>query len=460
MRRVPLVLGKKSDAAAAPAESVERLLNAYLESIPTGKEPTPIYGTPGQTIWSTGLDGPVRGELEVGGNAYAVAGGKLYSFVANGTPTNLGNIPNADTVSMAGDGTYVVVVTAGAIYVWSQATGLHPVTDPDAPSASSVAWSDGYFIFSETGTQTFFLSQLADPIDYDALDFASAESNPDLLVRVFVHHRILYLPGAKTIEAQQNTGGADFPFATYQGINIDVGLAGRDAMCHTNDAIFWQGPDDTIRRLDGLTATKISTARISKLIGKWADKTATVASAHIWADHLFVVFRNPDGCIVWDQNTETWHERASYNSTTWRVRHMIDCYGKSLFGSATEGKIYALNTQDADTYQEDGAVLPFEVVTPYAYEANKRLAVTEAEVVCQTGTAPLGLDPKISLERTRDGVNFSPRKLRSLGKTGERTKRVSFGQQGQGRAMAFRIGITDPVQRAVLGAYVEVDVEA
>lgn len=457
--RVPLILGQKSDAAAAPGESVERLLNGYVESIPEGKEPTPIYGTPGSTAWATGLDGMVRGMLEVGGKGYAVAGSKLYSFASDGTPTSLGAIPNTDAVSMAGDGTYVVTVTGGAIYVWSQASGLQLVTDPDAPSASSVAWSDGWFIFSETNSQIFFLSALANPINYDALDFASAEANPDLLVRVFVHHRILYLPGAKSIEAQQNTGGADFTYAPYQGINIDVGLAGRDAMCHTNDAIFWQAPDDTIRRLDGLTATKISTARISRLIAKWSDKTATVATAHVWADHLFVVFRNPDGCVVWDQNAKTWHERASFASPTWRCRHMIECFGKLLFGSATEGKIYALNAQDADTYTEDGAILPFEITTPYAYSANNRLTVSDLEIVCQTGTAPLGVDPQITLERTRDGVTFSPRKIRSLGKTGERTSRVTFGVQGSARAMAFRIGIYDAVQRAVFGAYAEIDVE-
>jgi hypothetical protein len=384
---IPLVLGKKSDAAQAPAESVERLLNAYLESAPTGKEPTPIYGTPGLTAWATGLDGATRGMLEMGEITYTVNGNRLYSFTSAGVP---------------------------------------------------------------------FLSALADPTSYDALDFASAEAVPDVIVTVFVHHKILYLFGKVHIEAQQNTGGADFPYAPYNGINIDVGLAGRDAVCHTNDAMFFQAHDDTIRRIDGITATKISTARISKIISGWSDKTATVASAHVWADHLFVVFHNPDGCIVWDQNNSSWHERASYGSDTWKVRHFAECYDLKLFGSATEGKIYRL---DADTYSEDGAILPFEITTPYAYAANKRLTVSDLEVVCQTGGAPLGLDPKITLERTRDGQTWSDRKSRSLGKTGERSKRVTFGVQGSGRAMAFRIGIYDAVQRAVLGLYAEIDVE-
>jgi hypothetical protein len=269
-----------------------------------------------------------------------------------------------------------------------------------------------------------------------------------------VHHRILYLPGKRTIEAAQNTGGSDFPFTRYESVNIDVGLAGRDAICHTNDAIFLQAHDHTIRRIDGLSATKISTARITKLIRSWSDQTATVASAHVDADHLFVVFRNPDGCVVWDQNTERWHERASYGSDTWQVRHMVECYGLRLFGSATEGKIFSL---DNDAYDEAGAILPFEIVTPFAYYQNQLLTIGELEVVAQAGVGSLTLDPQLTCERTKDGVTWSARKQRGLGKTGERQKRVRFGPQGQARAMAFRLRITDPVQRAVLGAYVEAD---
>lgn len=453
--RAPLVLGHKSDAAAVPMESVERLLNAYVDSIPSGKEPTPIYGTPGLKRWASGLDGGCRGALEQA--PYAVMGGQLYRFDLTGAATPLGAVPNADLVAMAWDGTNVVLTTMGAIYVWNQTDGLNLVTDPDAPAASSVTWSDGYFIFGQQDTESYFLSALQDPIDYDALDFASAEANPDLLVTPFVHHRIVYLCGTRTIEAQQNTGGADFPFTRYEGVNIDVGLAGRDAIVSTNDAMFLLADDDTVRRLDGLTATKISTARISQLIAAWADKTKTVASAHVFADHLFVVFRNPDGCVCWDQNAGAWHERGSYGSTTWRVSHLIDCFDLKLYASATEGKVYAL---DADTFDEDGAVLPFEIVTPWVYLQNKRLTVSELEIVAQMGVGSLTLDPQITLRRTKDGVTWSDRKARRLGKQGQPRRRVLFGPQGQGRALAFKLSITDPVRRAVLGAYAEIDPEA
>lgn len=453
--RIPLALGKKSAKAIAPVESVERLLNGYLEITPDGKEPTPIYGTAGLKPWSSGLAGGCRGRLKVKGDLFLVMGAHLYTFDSAGVAVDLGAIPISGRVSMAGDGTNVVVVAGGLIYVWNGTT-LAVVTDPDAPEASSVVWTDGYFVFGIVNSQEFAISALASPIDYDALDFAAAESNPDLLVTPFVYHRILYLFGTESAEAQQNTGGADFPFSRYEGVNIDVGLAGPDAIDKTNDAVFWLAPDNTARRLDGLTATKISTTRIGKIIEGWTDKSATIVSPYVFADHLFVKFWNPDGCVVWDQNTETWHEEASYNSVTCRGSDVIAAYDKLLVADATEGKVYEL---DAETYDEDGAVLPFEITTPFAYAANKLQTFTDFEVVTQRGVGSLTLNPQITLERTKDGETWSPRKSRRLGKQGARTGRTLFGTQGQGRAMAFKIGIYDAVQRAVLGCYAEVDVE-
>jgi hypothetical protein len=458
-QRLPLPLGKQSDKARSPFESIERLLNAYLHEAPTGKEPTPIYGTPGCRRWMSGLDGPIRGGIEMAGTPYVVAGAKLYSLAADGTPTDLGTIPGDDLVDVAGDGVNVVVVTDGKIYVWNGTT-VGQVTDPDAPDASSVCYIDGFFVFGERDTEQWFISALRDPTSYDALDFASAEWKPDKLVRPFKHRDTLYLAGVTTLEAQQNTGAADFPFQAYQDLKVDVGLRGRDAITSTNDTVFWLAHDLTIRRLDGLSANVISTPAIGRIIAGWSDPGQTVASSHVWDHHLFVVFRNPEGCIVFDQSTQRWHERASYGSDTFRGRHYLEAYGLQLFGSAAEGILYALGTPEEPLYDEDGAVLPFEIVTPYAYAQNRRLTVNEAELVCETGVGTATLDPAVTCERSKDGATWSAPKIRHLGKQGQRGRRVLFGMQGQGRAMAFRYRISDPIKRAVLGAYVEVDVEA
>jgi len=117
MTRTPLALGQKIGKAKAPAASIESLTNGYLESVPEGKEPTQILGAPGLRRLSSGLDGNCRGWMEMSGAAYVVAGTKLYRVAYDGQATVLGTLPGLDIVSMDGDGTNVVIVTSGQIYV-------------------------------------------------------------------------------------------------------------------------------------------------------------------------------------------------------------------------------------------------------------------------------------------------------------------------------------------------------
>ncbi len=455
-QRVLLQHGRKTAPAKVPAESVERLINGYLEAKPDGKQPTPVYGSPGLFQWCIELAGEPRGAAMMADELYAVAGEKLYKVANDGAKTELGDIPGSDDVVIATDGANLVVVAEDEIYVWDGST-LNIVTDPDAPAASSVAYTDGFFVFTETGTQQFFISGLQAPLDYDALDFASAEWKPDILNRAFVLRRTLYLFGTSSLEAQQNVGGADFPFAPYQDLLIDAGLVGRLAVTASNDTMFWMAPDRTVRRLDGITATRISDHDIERIVLSWMEPELTVASSMVHEGHLWIVFRNPEGCIIWDQSTEVWHERASHNSPTWKAKHFAEAYGLKLCTSATEGKIFRL---EGDVYDEDGETLAFEMVTPYAYDAGKRFSVQEVEVITQPGSGTLTLDPAITIQRTTDGEVYSGAKARRYGKTGERQKRVLFGPQGSGRQMAFKLRITDPVRRAILGVFAEIDSEA
>lgn len=455
MARVALPLGQKIGKAKAPAASIESLTNGYLEAIPEGKEPTAIYGAAGLRRLASGLNGSCRGGMEMAGAAYVVAGVKLYRMAYDGQVTTLGDLPGSDIVSMDGDGTNIVMVTAGVIYVWNGTT-IGQVTDPDAPQASAVVWIDGYFLFTELNSQQFFISALNDPTNFDALDFSSAEWKPDKLMAPAVIRRTVFLMGEKTIEAQQNTGGADFPFTRYADIFIDVGLKGRDAKVCTNGTVYWLAHDLTARRLDGLTPALISTAPVERVFRSWSAPEQTLCSSFTRENHLFVVFRNPDGCVIFDQTTERWDYRKSYNSDTWRAGIVFNAYGMDIACSVDEAAVYEL---DDETYDEDGEPLELEIVTPWAWVKGLDFSVDELEVIMQAGVGSLTLDPAITAELTLDGETWSSRQIRRFGKVGQRSRRATFGPQGSADQMAWRLRITDPVKRAILGIYAEVDPE-
>jgi hypothetical protein len=445
MPRVPLQIGAQSGQAASPAVSSERLINGYLESTPQGRNPTPVYGTPGLVRFAA--FGAVRAMTEAAGRLF-IATTKLYEVFADGTGTNLGDLVDG-VVDMASDGTNVVLVIGGEIYVWNGTT-LAAVTDPDAPAASSVEFLNGFFVFTEDGAEQFFISPQANPGgNYDALDFDSADTSPDKLVRTRRVGRDLIVAGRQSIEFWYYSGDATFPINRYSDTPLDVGLAGVRAETRSNETWFWLASDKTIRRLDGRVGTRISTFAIEDEIAGWFDASLTVATSHVWQGHLFVVFRNPDGCVVWDQATQLWHERKSYASDTWQVSHYAYAFGRHLFGGP---KLYELGGHD-----EDGAVLPFEMITPWLDNGGERFSVTEVELRLEAGTGSLVLDPTVRLSRTEDGESFTSPLSRSFGKQGERLRRVTFSRQGISRGCAFKVQITDPVKRVIYSAYAEVD---
>ncbi len=445
-RRVPLQVGAQSGQAASPAVSSERLINGYVEQTPQGRAPAPVYGSPGLIAFAS--LGTVRAMTEAAGRLFVVLTATLREVFADGTSTTFGAIP-AGVCDIASDGTNVVVTVGGAIYVWNGTT-LALVTDEDAPAASSVEFLNGFYVFTEDGSEQFFISPQANPGgDYQSLDFDSADTSPDKLVRSRRVGRDLILGGRQSIEFWYYSGDSTFPINRYSDTPLDVGLAGVRAEARSNETWFWLASDKTIRRLDGRVGTRISTFAIEDEISRWFDVSLTVATSHVWQGHLFVVFRNPDGCVVWDQATQLWHERQSYASETWSVSHYAYVFGKHLYGGE---KIYELGG-----YDEDGQPLPFEMVTPWLDNGGERFSVNSVELRMEAGTGTLEQAPTVTMCRTEDGVDFTSPLSRTFGLIGERFARVVFSRQGMSRGCAFKIRITDPVKRVIYSAYAAAD---
>lgn len=462
-RRVALQIGRQSANAPSATVNIERLVNGFVEQATTGKETAPVYGTPGLVEFTECGAGPVQRCLERGNVLYVVSGGSLYSVDSSGTATLLGNGMGVGLVSMAATADHVVIEANALIYAWDGTT-FTPNADPDALAAQGVVATDGHWVFLQHDGDQVFSSAINNPLAYNALDFAAAEWKPDNGVAPIEQGGTLYLFGARTLQAFYYDAGAGFPFSAYKDLKIDVGLAGKNAATTTNETIFWLAHDGSVRRLDGGTATPIQSPSVHRIImgdpanslPGWSDLSLTVASSHVWQGHLFIVFSNPDGCVVFDQTNQLWHERQSYGMDGWRVAQHADAFGHVLYGDTQNGKVYRLAS---DAYDEAGDILPFEMVTPFAWAQGQRGCVDQVEVILEPGVCDISLSPLITMERTVDGRNWSAVQERSLGLEGAYSQRVRFGRQGQARAMAFRFRITDAAKRAILAVYADVEIE-
>ena len=151
-----------------------------------------LFGTPGSTQLATSgvLDNVNRGSWTFDGVPYFVNGTKLYrldltvvSEVDTFALTDLGTISGTGRVSMADNGTQLcVLVPGGAGYIFTTGPDtLTTITDVDFRANGEpqyVVFIDGYFVFT-TDSKKFITSAINDGLAYNALDFGTAEADPD-----------------------------------------------------------------------------------------------------------------------------------------------------------------------------------------------------------------------------------------------------------------------------------------
>lgn len=454
----------------------QRCVNLYPEMNPLGtgkeKEVASLVPTPGLTLLLTLPKSPVRGLWRASnGTLFAVGGEKLYSVSSSWAATELGSLnTSTGAVSIADNGTHVVVVDGTSGYAWNiDTSSFAQITDPDFPGADQVTYQDGYFIFNKINSQEFFISGLVD-ITFDALDIEFAEGSPDNLVGLISSNQNLFLFGTQSTEVFYNSGDADFPFSRIQGAVVDVGCAAAFTIAKLQDSIYFLGGDSTgsgiVYRMIGYKPERISTPSIESIIrGVDLDD---LADARAWTyqqgGHIFYCLNLPgvDSTWVFDASTGLWHERCYLN--LWSLeRHRADChavaYAKNVVGDYETGAIYAL---DPDAETDNGVSKKWLRRSPHLSEGLVRIRHNSFQLDMETGVGTSGtgqgVDPQVMMRFSDDGGNtWSNERWADAGKIGKTRTRVIWRRLGSSRDRVYEVSGTDPVKWVLIGA--ELDVE-
>jgi hypothetical protein len=436
----------------------------------TAKNVSALYGTPGTRPLLTLPTGPVRG-LHVpsdGSDAIAVAGGSVYRISKTLAYTLIGAIDSqTGLVDVTDNGTQAVIVNGAAGWVVDLASNQVTQIQNDAfYGASSADILDTFAIFNRPGTNQFYISGSND-MTFDALDFASAESNFEPIVRLKVNHGELLLFKETVTELWRATGGTDFPFGRDTNATIEQGCAAPWSVACMDNTVFWLGKNKEgggiVWRLNGYTPQRVSTDAIEYAIAKYPTISDARAYAYQQEGHTFYVLTFPSGGATWvfDAATQLWHQRAYLNPNTGALgRHRSTCHiyyaGLHVVGDCDTGALYAL---DLDYYQDGTDPMPSiraaaHISGPdYSWIVHNRLQVdfqTGVGLVSGQGSAPVVL-----LDWSNDGGRtWSNQRRGSLGKIGEYLARVFWTRLGRARARVYRVTITDPIPRVIIGAAV------
>lgn len=371
----------------------EDLINFYPEVAPEGsKSRVVVHGTPGTVLFSNISSNLIRGMYKMLGlgRVFVVIGTQLFELLSDGLTVSKGSIGGSGRVGMADNGIEVCITSVGISYVYDTSTEtLSIITDSDFPNSRTVSFMGGYFVFvnSQVGSRDqFFISGAYDGTEFDALEFASAETYPDNLVREFVDHDQLILFGTDSTQfwfvnnPLSSPASADFPFSPIQGGVIEKGLGARWSVVKLNNSVVFVDQDGIVRRLNGYTPVRISDHATENMIQKGAWKTddpnfieGANAYSYVEEGHEFYVLTVPgSGTRCYDSATGLWHTRKSRDLVTSRSNFYVKAFDKHLVGDIETGKIYE---QSLDTYEENSIPVTSEMVFPQVQNDGKRFIV-------------------------------------------------------------------------------------
>jgi len=382
----------------------------------------------------------------------------LWEINNAGTLTSRGTL-NTSTgyVDMVYNGTLILIVDGTNGYTYTVAsTTFAQIADADFPNgARTCDWLDGQFLVDDGSSDSFQLSP--DGTSWDALDVATAESQPDGIVRIFVDHGEALLFGQDTIEPWGNIGAADFPFAPIKGSIIEMGLAARWSVAKFNDGVAFIGQNIQgqvqVYYLRGYTPVKISSSQFDAVLASYSGVGAATGFAFMDRGHPMYQLNFPGPGKSWryDAATNDWFEVA-YDVTEGqhRANLQVQYLNRTFVSDYSNGNIYIL---DQDTYTDNGAYIARELRSKHVFNRSDRMIVNELFIDFETGvglSSGQGSDPQVMLQISKDnGHTWGNELWTTLGAIGTYLTRVKWHRLGVGYDWVFKIRVTDPVKFAL-----------
>lgn len=472
MQNIPLAT--KPYQSAYYSIGIEQCKNLYLEtSVGEGsKAASYLVGIPGLKLFTQQTSNSVicRG-LYTNIRSFGVFGQYLYELFADGTRVLVGTLNSyTGPVSISSNNLQLIVVDGINGYILNLTDNSFTTIDStDFPNGCShVCYIDGYFIVNVKGTQKIQWSSNQDGTEWDGLNFAEADSNPDPIQALISCNKMAWCFGRNTIEAFIDTGDYQQQFGRFQSGIIQLGTYSPWSIAETQSKILFVGNDKSgataVWMINGLEPLRVSTKGIEQLIGLIPDISDIVGYVYSQAGHSFYCISSQSGNVtyVYDLTVDAWHERTYLNPNTgkeyrWRGIYHTFNFSKNIFGDYGSD---ALFYTDMEYYWNDNptgnghSYIKRLKTSPIFYKENKRLLFREIQLQLQQGLSEHTeeietnhtYNPKVMVEWSDDsGKSWSNQVTTEIGRLGEYAFRSRLFNLGSARNRVFRFSITDPV---------------
>jgi hypothetical protein len=403
----------------------QKLQNLLIEATPTDDDGVALLARAGLEEHSTpGSSGAVKGIYSkaglFSGDIFSVVGSSLYRG-----ETLVDTVDGSGPISFADNGVDELAVNAGGdIEVYDGAT-LTAATFPDSADVVRIGFVSGLYVAARKNTGKFYWSATLDATSWNALDFATAESQADNLLDLVVIGDVVWLLGQESIEAWDITGDADLPFRKVIGRSYQVGLIATGAAVNLKGRLCWVG-NDARPYMDG---QPIADEGLAERI-----RAGTTISCFefTYEGHPIFCVRieggTSEGTWGFDLTTGSWLEFTSYERVNWRVR---TAFTKGATVYLGDDELNTIWTFGGGSENGDPIQCVFSAVVPVA----NALQVDNIGMFANFGRSESlsgdGSDPYVEMRLSRnEGNSWTDWRPKSLGLMGEYRKRVRWNRCG------------------------------
>jgi hypothetical protein len=471
----------------------KRLIGCYPEPAPQtqpddqfSQQPASLRRWPGiSPLTPAAFTNPIRGMWEMAGVVYAVIGFDLFTVSSAGAftlvPGSNSGITGTGFVRMTDNGACLVILVPGTdiCFTYTPFSGGGGFQQLSASfflnlgGAIDCWFVDTYIVFLANnngghGSYTFFNDDGRQVSGNTQITFTTAASfsrqfGTDPFYGMCVDHRQIVMFGSRSTEGFVNTGNATgSPFSSAPDTIMPYGVHPQCpySIANQDNSFFWVANDLTVRRREGQTPVRVSTAAIEEILAN-ANKQGTLPSIYAvtspagsptWAGHPFYMLTVPAQglTVVYDCVTQQWFSLVSVvngQEIEYRALSYFNAFGKQLIGDSQAGQIGYLDDQVSTEFGNANAPVVCGITTQPLYLGNNRLVVRRLEAVISAGAGPTpGVAPRVDLLTSYNwGQTYeaSGDESQTLGLPGDTGNRAIWWNLGQYYGLVIQIRVTD-----------------
>jgi len=442
--------------------SAQQTINFWpqLQSNAGAKSSYILESFPGLVLFSAGVNRD-RGMFTHKNVVYQVSGTDLVSINSAGVRTVLGVIPGKGRCIFDALVDSIIIVTGGRVFEWDQTT-LTEGDPADFETPKSVTVINNQAIYDGDESR-FCVSDVGEPLTINGLNYGSAESKADEMVRPFAFNEVVRMFGTETVEGWWNSGEGNPPFDRLEGGILNIGLKALESVAVNDRNLYFLGTDSQVYVISGGDAVAISPQPITREI----DQFTTASDAIGWCmnyqgqEFYVLTFITDNRTFIYPEGGEWFQLSSGVIGGRYRGQGYCFCYNKHLITDSTSN-IYYLSDS---AYSENGAVIQRTRDSAPIHgglfgQPGKSIEMGSLVLIMEKGTGTVAQTaPVVMLSFSDDGgKTWSEQMFGDIGSMGQFQREVRWDGLGSFESRIIRIQTSDDVYYSIHSASVEIEV--